>query len=326
MMIMFRPVGLSKSEESAYLLLLRQGAADPDELVTSLQLDPGHVRRIVKALLRKGFVHHTPPPEERIVPVAPDMVVDHLIRRRHDELEAVRAAARLLAEEARSRSGTRQAGELIEIVSGGAAVGQAFDRLQRTAQRELRVLVAPPYAAPKAENEEQLARLLADGVVCRAVYGTLALADPAIAEGVAACVRAGEQARLAHRIPIKLAVADDSLALLPLSWSDAAHHTALLVHPCGLLDALSALFEAVWDHAVPLSLTPDDRIRPVSTISDEDRYLLSLLVAGLTDEAAAARLGVSRRTVVRRVTHMMDLADARSRLQLGWQAYERGWL
>ncbi|WP_309500523.1 helix-turn-helix domain-containing protein [Streptomyces shenzhenensis] len=260
------------------------------------------------------------------MPVSPEMVVDHLIRRRHDELEAVRTAARQLAEEARSRAGDRRAGELIEIVSGGAAVGQAFDRLQRTARRELRVLVAPPYAAPKAVNERQLDGLLAQGVVCRAVYGTVALADPAIAAGAAACVRAGEQARLAHHIPIKLALADQSLALLPLSWSEAAQHTALLVHPCGLLDALSALFEMVWSYAVPLAVTTDDEIRPVSTLSEEDRYLLSLLVAGLTDEAVATRLGVSRRTVVRRVTHLMELADARSRLQLGWQAHERGWL
>ncbi|MFJ7118094.1 TrmB family transcriptional regulator [Streptomyces albogriseolus] len=323
---MLGPVGLSRPEESAYLLLLQQGSASADELAASLALPAGRVRRIVKALRRKGFVHQTPPPGERVVPVAPDMIVDHLIRRRHDELEAVRVAAHRLAEEARGREGSRRTGELIEIVTGGEAVGQAFDRLQRGAHRELRVLVAPPYAVPKDVNESQLDRLLAQGVVCRAVYGTLALDDPAIAAGVAACVRAGEQARLAHRVPIKLALADESLALLPLAWSDAAHRTALLVHPCGLLDALSALFETVWSHAVPLALTQDEGIRPVSGLPDEDRYLLSLLVSGLTDEAVAARLGVSRRTVVRRVTHLMDLADARSRLQLGWQAHERGWL
>ncbi|KOT30300.1 transcriptional regulator TrmB [Streptomyces caelestis] len=323
---MLGPVGLSRPEESVYLLLLRRGSASPDDLAAASSLEPGRVRRIVKGLRRKGFVHQTPPPDERVVPVAPDMVVDHLIRRRHDELEAVRTAAHRLAEEARGREGNRRAGELIEIVTGGEAVGQAFDRLQRGARRELRVLVTPPYAAPKDVNESQLDRLLARGVVCRAVYGTVALDDPAIAAGVAACVRAGEQARLAHRVPIKLALADESLALLPLSWSDAAHRTALLVHPCGLLDALSALFETVWSHAVPLSLGPDDRIRPAATLSDEDRYLLSLLVSGLTDDAVAARLGVSRRTVVRRVTHLMERADARSRLQLGWQAHERGWL
>jgi hypothetical protein len=35
---------------------------------------------------------------------------------------------------------------------------------------------------------------------------------------------------------------------------------------------------------------------------------------------------MSRRTVVRRVHHLMTVSGARSRLQLGWQARERGWL
>ncbi|HEX2771376.1 MAG TPA: hypothetical protein VHN18_02960 [Micromonosporaceae bacterium] len=48
--------------------------------------------------------------------------------------------------------------------------------------------------------------------------------------------------------------------------------------------------------------------------------------AGLTDEAAGARLGISRRTVVRRVQDLMERTGSRSRLQLGWQARERGWL
>ncbi|NUO55668.1 MAG: transcriptional regulator TrmB, partial [Hamadaea sp.] len=52
----------------------------------------------------------------------------------------------------------------------------------------------------------------------------------------------------------------------------------------------------------------------------------SLLIAGMTDEAAGARLGLSRRTVVRRVQHLMAVAGAQSRLQLGWRARELGWL
>jgi DNA-binding NarL/FixJ family response regulator len=53
-------------------------------------------------------------------------------------------------------------------------------------------------------------------------------------------------------------------------------------------------------------------------MSADDRHLLSLLVAGLTDEAAGARLGISRRTVARRVQQLMERTNSRSRLQLGW--------
>jgi DNA-binding NarL/FixJ family response regulator len=100
----------------------------------------------------------------------------------------------------------------------------------------------------------------------------------------------------------------------------------LLVHPSSLLDALVALFETVWMRASPLTVTEVDDLAAESTMSAEDRYLLSLLVAGLTDDAAGARLGISRRTVARRVQLLMEQTNSRSRLQLGWQARERGWL
>jgi DNA-binding CsgD family transcriptional regulator len=143
---------------------------------------------------------------------------------------------------------------------------------------------------------------------------------------LATYVRAGEQARITHAVPIKLAIADRTLALLPLDWTSQTPDAAVLVHPCGLLDALVALFESIWALATPLTLTGPDSVAALAEISAEDHELLSLLVAGLTDEAAGARLGMSRRTVVRRVQHLMAVTGARSRLQLGWRARDRGWI
>jgi hypothetical protein len=37
-------------------------------------------------------------------------------------------------------------------------------------------------------------------------------------------------------------------------------------------------------------------------------------------------LGISRRTVARRVQQLMEQTHSRSRLQLGWHARDRGWL
>jgi sugar-specific transcriptional regulator TrmB/DNA-binding CsgD family transcriptional regulator len=319
------PAGLSAAEEAAYLALVRQGGATLTQLTARTELTPAQVRRAVLSLQRKGFVHHTPAPEERVVPGPPELAVEQQVRRRQEELEGVRAAAHRLAQEARSRASNRRTEELIEIVSGRAAVAQAFDRLQRAARQQMRVLVAPPYAVPKDVNRQQLERQAA-GITYRAVYDVDALTDPGFVKSVVVHVQEGEHARLAHGLPTKLAVADRELALLPLAWTRSAHDAALLVHPCGLLDALIALFETVWTQATPLSVAGSADLAAAATVSAADRHLLSLLVAGLTDEAVGARLGLSRRTVVRRVQHLMELTNSRSRMQLGWQARERGWL
>jgi DNA-binding MarR family transcriptional regulator/DNA-binding CsgD family transcriptional regulator len=353
---MLRTAGLNPAEETVYLSLVRQGGATPRELTERTGLETARVSRAVVGLDRKGLVHRTPPPHERIVPVPPDLAVEQLIRRRIEDLERTREAAHRLAHETQHQLANRRTEELIEIVSGRAAVGRAFERVQRTARREMRVLDAPPYATQAGVNQMQLDRQ-AEGIVYRGVYDAAALAEPGYLATVATHVHAGEQARLTDAVPTKLAIADGELALLPLAWAtlpvDAfhsaeaaqnrlpadvllsaeaaqnrptAHDAALLVHRCGLLDALIALFETVWALATPLALTDENGISADGAVSADDRNLLSLLVAGLTDEAAGARLGVSRRTVVRRVQRLMELTSSRSRLQLGWRARERGWL
>ena len=322
---MLRTVGLSAAEEATYLALVRQGAAPVAQLADRVGLTVAQVRRAVATLEREGFLHRTPPPQERIVPVPPDLAVEQFVQRRHAELDRTREAAHRLAAEVSNRSAGRRTEELIEIVSGRAAVGRAFDRVQRIARQEMRVLVAPPYAVPKEVNPTQLDRE-ASGVTYRAVYDVTALADGEFVASVATHIRSGEQARIVEALPTKLAVADRELALLPLAWTSLAHDTALLVHPCGLLDALVALFETVWAQGTPLSVTGAGGLAGTGSISAEDQHLLSLLVAGLTDEAVGSRLGISRRTVVRRVQGLMERTGSRSRLQLGWQARERGWL
>lgn len=49
----------------------------------------------------------------------------------------------------------------------------------------------------------------------------------------------------------------------------------------------------------------------------EQRELLELLAAGLSDQSIGRRLGLSRRTVQRRVRSLMDLFEAETRFQLG---------
>lgn len=55
-------------------------------------------------------------------------------------------------------------------------------------------------------------------------------------------------------------------------------------------------------------------------LDGEQVRILALVLAGLTDEAAAHRLGVSKRTIQRRVRDLMDLSGARNRMELGHRA------
>ena len=110
-----------------------------------------------------------------------------------------------------------------------------------------------------------------------------------------------------------------------LSRASREDQASYLIHPSSVLDALSELFEARWDKAVPLNQ------RPVPTgeeqvLTDADRDLLGLLAAGTTDETIARTLGWSVRTVRRHIHRIMTLTGAETRFQAGMQASRRGWV
>lgn len=223
--------------------------------------------------------------------------VDHLIQQRRHDLELIRQSALRLGSELQEGSqisGTDQ----ITVLTRPHEVSLALPQLCQAAEQELRILVRSPadgYPIPEAGQ----------GVSCRVALD-LSLGDRS--------VKGEAEVRLARDIPTDLTLADRHSALLQLDQS------ALIVRRGNLFDALEALFESVWARATPLATDAQD------TIDAQDRELLSLLVAGLTDDAAGARLNMSRRTVARRVQRLMMVTGAHSRLQLGWWARERDWL
>ncbi|MFJ6217290.1 helix-turn-helix domain-containing protein [Streptomyces sp. NPDC092296] len=117
----------------------------------------------------------------------------------------------------------------------------------------------------------------------------------------------------------------------PIDWSAEVpdEPSAVLIHPGVLLDALVAFFEGLWATASPLLLTEDGRIgekSPGQAPPAEDLLLTSLLLTGLTDGAIAGQLGLSLRTVQRRIRDLLESVGVRTRMQLAWEAARRGWL
>ena len=98
----------------------------------------------------------------------------------------------------------------------------------------------------------------------------------------------------------------------------------LLVYPSGLLDLIMAMFEEAWKSAPTLLASRGVLQEREDDPVDSD--LLNLLLLGLTDAAAATQLGISVRTVQRRVAELMERADVTTRIQLGAEAVRRDWI
>lgn len=288
----------------------------------------------VQVLRDKGLVTDASDDPSSVVAAPPDVALASLILQSQGALAEATRLMTELSEQHRANARRRDPTQLVEVITGVPAIRQALRTLQLATREEvLWFCRAGHVAMASGENDEEYA-MLARGVRYKVIYEHAMLEEPGVLEAVAVGVAAGEEARSAPRLPIRMAIADRSIALCPLvSGQDGrVVPTAAIVRDSNLLTALIALFDIYWATGSPLrpagspSNGPAAIDDPASTVGADELELLSLLVAGVTDKAIATRLGVSIRTVQRRVSDLMVLTGATSRMQLAWQVAHRNWL
>lgn len=317
------PVGLAPVAAAAYRIVVRRREVSRDVLSEQLGLPVAAVEVVVAQLVAAELVTETAEDPPRLVAAPPDVAGEVLLLRRMQELQQVRREFARLADEYRIALTTDPVGKLIEVVSRDA-VPRLNDQLNNQAQDEVMWVNAPPYVAPAASYVREAERL-AVGIRYRCIYARAELDQPGALEMIRRDIDAGEQARVIDTVPLKVGIVDRRVALVPLyTGADDPADKWVLVHRCSLLDALIALFETMWLSALPL----DGLVAPpgANDLASEDLRVLSLLLAGMTDEAIARQLGIGRRTVTRRVRQLMDRAGVSTRMQLGWKASQLGWL
>jgi predicted transcriptional regulator len=151
------------------------------------------------------------------------------------------------------------------------------------------------------------------GVAYRVVVDRAYLEEPAAPRVLEQHIAEGWDVRVVDRPLRKLAIADEQIAMMQLT----ADTSALLKRP--LVALAVELFESTWESARPYLIRASD-------LGRLDRQILQLMLAGLTDHALAHQLGISPRTVQRRLQSLMTTAGATTRMQLGWHAFRRGWV
>ncbi|MFE4309448.1 helix-turn-helix domain-containing protein [Streptomyces sp. NPDC056891] len=349
---MLEAAGVDADEERVYRFLLGVREADTAGIAGQLGLDESRVQWLLTSLHDKGLVGRAAEPPgggpERYVPMAPDAALRPLLLRGHEALEWARRGVEQLAEEYRAGGRRHDAGQLVEVITGASVIRQRLRQMAYGAGEMRWLCKARPVALAAAENDEEW-ELLARGVRYKTIYERELLEGPGMVDNVARSIRAGEQARAVGTLPVRLVIADSSMAICPLVYESGegldgteraagpadrvGEPTAAVIHSSSLLDALIALFESQWAAATPLHVTDSGELadfdggpNPAVHLADDERYLLSLIVAGVADKAIASQLWVSQRTVQRRIQALMQRAGALTRTQLVWQVAQRGWL
>ncbi|WP_405387764.1 hypothetical protein OG596_07255 [Streptomyces sp. NBC_01102] len=322
-------LGLSTAELETYRALISVASATPAELAESVGRETRQVVGILGVLEGRGLATRGLDDTTRFVASPPAAALQARLGQRQNELKQAELELDSLDKIYRSAALGRGVGDVIDLIHGTEAIRERVGQIQLGARKEVMNFVkAPVFVVGNRTDGAVIARGVRYRVVVERPMPKGAMLDegvPSFDEIVQARV-AGEEVRFAEIVPLKLFIVDREFAIVPLlGRTDAAPAEALLVYSSSLLDALVALFESEWEKATQF-VTSAGALQNASGIEDLDAQILSLSLTGLTDQAIAAQLHSSLRTVQRRVRHLMDVAKVQNRIQLGFQAARLGWL
>ncbi|MGW7285792.1 LuxR family transcriptional regulator [Streptomyces sp. NPDC054847] len=317
-----RRLGLGADATRVYQALLEVGPAPMADVASACGLAGSALSAAYAELVDAGFASAVGSDQDVVAPVPPATGLQVLGRQRAAELDASRVAVAGAFDAFRRQRLTEYNEGFVEVVTG-EAVGPRIRQAWVSAREQIRQFDTPPYFPIDTAFDDAM-ETLSRGVRQRVIYSRAALEVPGYLAEIEPFFAAGEQRRVLPSLPVKLVIIDEAYALVSLSISEAdVHNTVVIVQPCGLFSALIGLFEQSWELAIPFhggDPQPQQRLLPA------DRRLLSLLAAGVADDVIAREIGVSRRTLFRRMEILMTRLGARTRFQMALQAERRGWL
>lgn len=313
------PTGLGAEDERLYRLLLSKADASPAQLATESGREADEVHASLMRLVEAGFAAMCA--DSRFRAIGPDTVLGGRIAARLGEVVGEYEALRELLEIHRSGTGAGGVGGERghwEIVTGPAAIRSRLRGLKAAAERSIRTFSRPPMVLPVPEAQLHL-DLQARGVAHRILFDRAVLDVDPYADYLRHALSSGDEVRFVKRLPLKLVVVDEAVTMIEVPG--AGRPRTIITENRSIVALAGALFEQMWLSGVPATSASTSK-----RIDQDDAVLLGLLIAGLTDQSIASRLGIGLRTVQRRVRELMDLADVDTRIQLGWHAAKNGWV
>jgi DNA-binding CsgD family transcriptional regulator len=323
---------VSAGAKSLHRMLLLHGSMRDAELCSRAQAPPGRVRSCLAELAGLGLVTVA---DGAVTAVPYARAVESLLAAQDailgQALEAVRQAQRRL--NVLIREGTALSGDGVGTVLAASPGGDP-DRVFHAAQARPVAGVAALHPGTRFSEEllagslERAAAQLAGGLTLRVIHQSAALSHPQSAEYFHRVERLGGQVRFSEVLPFRLVLIDGTTAVCRLEDPGGAQES-LLFQGSRMLGLLGGLFETAWIQAAPLAEVspqpgPAAVAGAVASLTGQHQMIVRCLADGATDQAIARQLGITTRTVARRINEIYEALGVQSRFQAGAMARRRG--
>ncbi len=327
-------IGLAQCDESVYRYYIGRPGSTSEEISRATGLQQSVVDSSRVRLIDLGLLRLEPSGDVWAVPNGPAMVMEMVRNDLHAEYARKRSDLAQIESEltrltnAQILAASSEQGPHVDWVPSSDAMAMRVTELMCHARTEV-AWVDPGSVMPwKAQLERAVpaeVRAAQRGVDVRVICpwqpsGTVRQRPEDTDRG------SPIRKRVMSTPEIELLIFDRRIAMLAGGrWNGGQN--ALLVREKLLVHMLYRVFEAWWAQATDLRPVHTHAGQSaVSEVNSEEKLILRMLGDGYKDETIAKKLGISVRTVRRKISCVLQRMSAESRFQAGVQAAQRGWI
>lgn len=304
-------LGLAEDEQVIYRAAVELGQITHEslrehEFCQSAGIDSDRVGGALRLFVDRRLVTPVLGRPDQFEVVDPGLALDPWAQDLESRARVARVEIERLSKRHRRRENATPE-SFVEVIQDVERAKAEVSAAHLAAKREVLSMERAPYQGSPGDLGAEQAELMRAGVVHRVLYELCEV--EARRSDIEPGIRGGEIARARADLPLRAFIVDRQIGFVPGRRGSFLVDPLVIVHEGSLLDAILETFETCWAGAVPLS--------PTSPTDASASELVSMLSAGYTDDGIARQLGVSRRTVQRRISALMREWGVQNRFQAG---------
>ncbi|WP_433191344.1 TrmB family transcriptional regulator [Actinoallomurus sp. CA-150999] len=256
----FIDLGLTGYEARAYLALLARDRYTAAQLARESGVPRQRIYDVLAGLTERGLVRVLPGGTTRYTAVEPASAVERLMAARRAEIDRLeQATVRLVESLAPVWSRGRQESDpldYVEVLRGREVLGERIGEIQADARQEILAVAKLPYLLDdNTAGATTIRRLTRSGGRVRCVYERAALDDPALLADIRRYTAAGEEARVAANLPMRMWIVDGVRVVMSLRdpVAGSGSTTNIVIEHASLAQCLTYAFETIWTGADPVT-------------------------------------------------------------------------
>jgi hypothetical protein len=250
-------LGMTGYEARAYLALIGRDRSTAAQLARDSGVPRQRIYDVLATLTERGLARPLHGQVTRYTAVDPASAIERLMAAHRVAFSRLEQTTASLVEAlVPVWSHGRSEGDpldYVEVIRDQDVLLERFEEIQVGARRELLNIAKMPYVTQNPVGAENTRRIVSGGGRVRCIYERAALGDSGFANELTAFATAGESARIAVNVPIRLVIADGTRVLMSLRDPvPEGTSTNILIEHAALATCLTLAFETVWGTAVPL--------------------------------------------------------------------------